>query len=169
MFKIQSTHGSVLHKAVLVIISVVWNFIVFDIVYADEQSFIYASDLIQGQRNINSEREIWQYQHEVPLTFQDNEKPFQTQYSYMPPTQKIGSNPFLNSQHKYPFSLKNDVDNHTNVAGNIYNYLQPMQKIGSNPFIRPNNQYVTPHNIRQLFASSCDCENTDYLGVFANY
>lgn len=169
MFKIQSTHISVLHKAILVVVSVVWNFIVLDVVYADEQSFIYVSDLIQEQRNINSEREIWQYQHEIPLTFQDNDKPFQVQYTYISPTQKIGSNPFSNPQHKYQFSLKNDADNHTNVVGNIYNYLPPVQKIGSNPFIKPHNQYVTPHNITQSFASSCDCENPNYLGVFANY
>ena len=169
MFKIQSTYISVLHRAFPVIASVVWNFIVLDIVYADQQSYIYVSDLIQEQKNINSEREIWHYQHEIPLTFRDKDNPYQKQYTYLPPTQKIGSNPFSNAQYKYQFTLNNNAANYTNVAGNVYNYLPPVQKIGSNPFIKPNNQYVTQNNTIQSFASSCGCEKPDYLGVFATY
>ena len=172
MFKIQSTHVSVLHRAIFVVIGcvVVWNFTVLNIAYAGEQSFIYVSDIIQGQRNTNSEQEIWQYQHEIPLNFQDNDNYYQTQYTYLPPTQKIGSNPFLNPRNKYQYALNNDADSHTNnVAGNTYKYLPPIQKIGSNPFIKPNNQYVNPHNIAEVLASSCACENSDYRRVFANY
>lgn len=169
MIKIQSTYISVLHRAILVIISVVWNFVAFDIVYAEQQSYIYVSDLIQEQKNINSEREIWQYQHEIPLTFRDNDYPYQKQYTYLPPTQKIGSNPFSNPQYQSQFSLNSDAANHTNVAGNVYHYPPAVQKIGSNPFIKAKHQYVNPHDTEQFFAASCDCQDSDYLGVFANY
>ncbi len=170
MFKIHSTHISVLYKAILVVASTVWNFAVLDIVYAGEHSFIYPAELVvHGQRNINNEREIWQYQHEVALTFQDNNNLYQTRYTYLPPTQKIGSNPISNPQHNYPFSLNNDVNNHIDVRGHIYRFLPPIQKIGSNPFIKSNTQYVDSHNIDQSFASSCACENSNYQDVLANY
>jgi len=162
MFKIQSTHNSILHKVILVVVSIVSNF-----VYADDQSFIYVSDLIQGQSN--SEREIWQYQHEVTLAYRNKDYSSQIQYAYVPPTQKIGSNPISNPQHRHQFSLNNKADNHINVAGKIYNYPPSVQKIGSNPFIKPNNQYVTSHNIDQFFASSCGCEKSGYHGVIASY
>ncbi len=169
MTKIQSTYLSVLHWAILVIVSVVWNFAAFDSVYAEQQSYIYVSDLIQGQSNINSEREIWKYQHEIPHTFRDNDYLYQKQYTYLPPTQKIGSNPFSNDQYKYQFSLNNDTAKYTNVAGNVYHYPPAVQKIGSNPFIKAKIQYVTPYDTDDFFASSCDCQDSDYLGVFANY
>lgn len=174
MFKIHLTRISILYKTIPVVISVVWNFSVLDIVYAaDEHSFIYASDFIHGQRNIkrniNSEREIWQYQHEIPLTFQDNDSLSQTRYTYLPPTQKIGSNPISNPQYNYQLPLNNDVNYHIDVAGNIYHYPPPMQKIGSNPFIKSINQYVDPHKAAQLFASSCGCKTSNYQAALANY
>ena len=162
MFKIQSTYNSVLHIVILVVVSVVSNF-----VYAEEQSFIYVSDLIQGQSN--NEREIRQYQNEVPLAYRNKSDSLQIQYSYVPPTQKIGSNPILNPQHKHQFSLNNNTDNHINVAGKIYHYPPSVQKIGTNPFIKPNNQYVTSDNIDQFFANSCGCEKNSFHGVMSNY
>jgi len=162
MFKIQSTHNPVLYKGIFIVVSIASNF-----VHADEQSYIYVSDLIQGQSN--SEREIWQYQHEVPLAYRNKNDSYQIQYAYVPPTQKIGSNPISNPQYKHQFSLNNNVNNYINVAGKIYNYPPSVQKIGSNPFIKPNNQYVTSHNINQFFASSCGCEKSSYHGVIASY
>ena len=162
MFKIQATYNSVLHKVILVVVSMVSNF-----VYADEQPLFYVSDLIQGQSN--SERELWQYQHEVPLVYRNKNDSSQIQYAYVPPIQKIGSNPISNPQHKHLFSLNNNADNHINVAGKIYNYPPSVQKIGSNPFIKPNNQYVNSRNIDQFFASSCSCEKSSYHGVIASY
>ncbi len=76
MFKVQSIHTTVLHKAVFVTVSIVSNF-----VYADEQSFIYVSDLVQRQSNINSEQEIWQYQHKVPLAYRDKDGSSQRHYA----------------------------------------------------------------------------------------
>ena len=170
MFNIQSTHSSILAKAMLVIVCVVWS----SVVSAAEPSYIYASDIIQGQRNINSKQEIWQYQHEIPLTFQNNETSFQPRYTYLPPTQKVGSNPFSNYQQKYQVSLNNGADNHSNVAGNalagnIYHYPPPIQKIGSNPFIKAKHQYVIPYDISQSIASSCDCGHSNYQSVVASY
>lgn len=168
MFNVQTTHISVLHKTILLLVSMVWNFAAFNIVYADQQSFFYVSDVIQGERNINSERDIWQYQHEIPSTFLNN-NPAQNQYSYLPPIQKVGSNPISNPQHNYQLPLNNNADKNINVAGNSYNYLPPIQKIGTNPFIKPNYQFVDPHKMEQFFASSCDCENSNYQGVLAGY
>ena len=169
MFKIQSTHISVLHKAILVVVSIVWNFAILGVVYADEQSYIYASDFIQGQKNINSKHEIWQYQYKIPLTFQNKYNLSHTQYTYPQPVQKIGSNPISKPQHGYSLSQNNNINNSVYVSGNIYNYLPPIQEIGSNPFIKPHNQYVTSPNEVQFFASSCDCEKIDDQAVLANY
>lgn len=168
MFKVQTTHISVLHKTILLTVSMVWSFTAFNNVYADGQSFFYASDVIQGKRNINSERDVWQYQNEIPLTFRNN-NPSQNQYTYLPPTQKVGSNPISNPQHRYQLSLNNNADKNITVAGNGYNYLPPIQKIGTNPFIKPNYQFVDPHKMDQFFASSCDCENSNYKAVLAGY
>ena len=99
MFKILSTYHSVLNGVIVVVVSVVSNF-----VYADEQSFVYVSDLIQRQSN--NEREIWQYQNEVPLAYRNKSDSFQIQYSYVPPTQKIGSNPISNPQHNISFIIR---------------------------------------------------------------
>ena len=159
MFKILSTYHSVLNGVIVVVVSVVSNF-----VYADEQSFVYVSDLIQRQSN--NEREIWQYQNEVPLAYRNKSDSFQIQYSYVPPTQKIGSNPISNPQHKHQFY---NTDNQINVAGKVYHYPPSVQKIGSNPFIKPNYQYVTSDNIDQFFANSCGCEKNSYHGVMADY
>ncbi len=172
MFRIQSTHISVLHKAILAVVSIVWTFTISGVIYADEQSFIYASDLFQGQKNttnINIEREIWQYQYEIPLAFQNKDNLSNTQYLYPPPVQKIGSNPISNPQRRYLFSLNNDINNSVPVSGNIYYYLPPIQEIGSNPFIKPQNQYVTSPDTVPFFASSCDCKKIAYQSVLANY
>ena len=169
MLKVQPTHISVLHKAILVVASVVWNFAVSGVISAEEQSFIYVSDLIQGQKNINSKREILQYQYEIPLTFQNKDNLSHTQYTYPPPVQKIGSNPISNPQHRYLLSLNSNINNSAQVSGKIYNYLPPIQKIGSNPFIKPQSQYVTSTDIVRFSAPSCDCEKIDHQSVLANY
>lgn len=170
MLKTQSIQISALHRLILVVSSVVCNFALLGLVYADEQSFIYVSDLIEGQRNINSEREIWQYQHEVSLKYQNNNISTQSRYTYPPPIMKIGSNPFSNPQRQYQLSSNKNKYNHTNVvAGNTYQYPPPEQEIGSNPFIRPKNQYVTSHNSKQFLVSSCACEKSSYQGIFASY
>lgn len=162
MFNIQSKHNSVIHMAIIIVTIIVSNF-----VYADEQSFIYASDLNQGQSN--SEQEIWQYQHEVPLAYQNKKGSFPIQYTYAPPTQKIGSNPISNPQHKAQFPLNNYADNRIIVAGKTYNYPPAAQKIGSNPFIKPKLQYAISHNIEPFFTSSCDCEKPSNQGIIASY
>ena len=169
MFKIQSTYISVLHKAVLVVVSIGWNLAILDVVYADEQSYIYASDLIQGQKNINSKREIWQYQYETSITFQNKDNLSHTQYTYPPPVQKIGSNPISKPQYGYSLSQNSNINNSVYLSGNIYKYLPPIQKIGSNPFIKPHNPYVTSPNAVPFFASSCDCEKIGDQAVLANY
>lgn len=158
MYKTHSIHNSVSHKVILVVVSIVSNF-----VYADEQPFIYVSDLIQGQSN--SEREIWQYQHEVPSVYRNKNDSSLPQYAYVSPTQKIGSNPISNPQHKRQISLNNNADNHINVDGKIYNYPPSVQKVGYNPFIKPNYEYVTSRNIDQFFESSCGCEKSIYYGA----
>jgi len=169
MFKIKSTHISILRKTILVVISVVWNFSILGVIHADEQPFIYASDLIQGQKNTNGKHEIWQYQYELPLTFQNKGELFHTQYIYPPPVQKIKSNPISNPQHRYQLPLNNNINNSVYVSGTIYYYLPPIQKIGSNPFIKTHNQYVTSPKTIPFFAFSCDCEKTDDQAVLANY
>ncbi len=151
MFKIQSKYNSVLHKVILVVVSMVSNF-----VYADQQTFIYVSDITQEQSN--SEREIWQYQYEVPLAYRNKNNSFQVQYTYKPPTQKIGSNPISNPQHRRQFSINNNADNQINVAGKIYNYPPSVQKINSNPFIKPSKQYVNSNKVERFLS---------YHGIFA--
>lgn len=101
MYKTHSIHNSVSHKVILVAVSILSNF-----VYADEQQSIYVSVLIQGQSN--SEREIWKYQHEVPLAYRNKNDSSQVQYAYVSPTKKIGSNPFINP--KYQYVTSSDID-----------------------------------------------------------
>jgi hypothetical protein len=161
MFKIQFSHTSVLTNVVFVVVSIVSS-----MVYADEQSFIYVSDLIQ--EHSNSEQEIWQYQNKVPLAYQKHNSS-QSQYTYVRPTQKIGSNPISNPQYKRQFSLNNNTKNYVNVSGKTYYFPPAVQKTGSNPFIKLSNQYVNSDNIDQFFASSCGCEKSSYHGVMVNY
>ena len=125
----QMRHNQVLHKAII-IISIVRSIIVLDFVYAEGQSYIYASDIFKEKRNDND--------MEKPLTFQNNSNPYQPRYRYLPPTQKPGSNPVTTQQHKYQFLPNNNTNSDPYIQKNYYNYPPPIQKLGSNPFIKPN-------------------------------
>ena len=132
-------HNPVLHKTIL-IFSTVWIFMALDFVYAEGQPYIYASDIIKGKR-IDKDMEKPKkrlYQQQKPLTFQNKRNPYQSGYTYPPPTQKYGSNPFIKPQYRYQSFPDNSTDINPNVRKKHYNYPPPIQKFGSNPFIKSN-------------------------------
>lgn len=139
MSKKQIIHNPVLHKTIL-IFSTVWIFMALDFVYAEGQSYIYASDIIKGKRHDNDtgKPKKWLYQQEKPLTFQNNRNTYQSGYNYPPPIQKYGSNPITKPQYRYQFFPDNNKDTNPIERKNHYNYPPPIQKFGSNPFIKPN-------------------------------
>ncbi len=131
----------VLHKAIPVM-SIVWSCIALNFVYAEGQSYIYASDIIKGKSNDNKieKQKNQPYNYEKPLTFQNKLKPYQPGYSYPPASQKHGSNPFTNQQHQYQFLPDNNIiDSSPYERKKHYRYPPPIQKFGSNPFIKQSN------------------------------
>ena len=124
----QVRHNLVLHKTIL-IISIVWSVIAFDLVYAEGQSYLYASDVLKEKRSDNDTKK--------PLTFQNYSNPNQSTYRYLSPTQKLGSNPITTQQHKYRFVPNNNTNSDPYEQKHHYRYPPPIQKFGSNPFIKP--------------------------------
>jgi len=134
-----------------------WSFMALNYVSAQGQYYTYPGDnTIQEQKNINTEQETWQYQHEIPSDFHAKYNLSQFRYRFAPPSQKVGSNPITNPQHKYQFSVNNYVNSYavrntgknTYVTGNAYSYPTFSQRSGSqrsvsNPFA--DNTYVTEY------------------------
>lgn len=83
-----------------------------NLVYAREQFYIYPGDIIDNK--INSDvalQQKWYYKKEMPEKFYENQKGYRDIYKYPPLTQKPGSNPITNPQHKYQFPANFTMDN----------------------------------------------------------
>ncbi|MCW8930317.1 MAG: hypothetical protein OQL19_08785 [Gammaproteobacteria bacterium] len=125
----QIVKFSILRKTILSI-SIVWSSIVSGIICAERQPYLYASDVLKEKTNNPTKAK--------PFTFQNQPNSYQPQYSYPPPTKKMGSNPFFNREHNYQFRSDSGIRDYSDfpVNKNNYHYPPPIQKPGSNPFIK---------------------------------
>ncbi|MDX2507522.1 MAG: hypothetical protein QNL62_24030 [Gammaproteobacteria bacterium] len=148
MSKKQLSFNPVAHKTIF-IISILWSFIALDFVAADEPYYVYPSDVINAKKKTNntfSEQEKWRYSNEIPSRFQASSNSDPIRYTYLPPVQEPGSNPFTNPQRTYQQPLKSNAETDSYVTGTHYSYPPPAQKPGTNPITNPQRKYQFPAN-----------------------